>query len=185
MSIELRWTIGAMASKNASSASPVSAPIAWARAGEVKGPLAMMTLSQSPGGRPAISSRTIVISGSVSSDCVTFCAKPSRSTASAPPAGTLCASAQAMMSEPIARISRCSTPTALPEASSERKLFEQTSSAQKFVLCASVARPGRISCSTTETPARAICQAASEPARPPPITCTGRGEDEIFVIGIH
>jgi hypothetical protein len=35
--------------------SPVSARIASARAGEVSGPVAMMTLSQSAGGRPAIS----------------------------------------------------------------------------------------------------------------------------------
>ncbi len=48
----------------------------------------MMTLSQSSGGRPAISSRWMAISGWASSAAVTAAAKPSRSTASAPPAGT-------------------------------------------------------------------------------------------------
>ena len=57
--------------------------------------------------------------------------------------------------------------------SSERNELEQTSSAQPSVLCGSVARSGRISCRTTGTPACANCQAASEPARPPPMTWTG------------
>jgi len=53
-----------MASKKASASSPLSARIASASAGEVRGPVATMTLSQSSGGRPAISPRSIVISGS-------------------------------------------------------------------------------------------------------------------------
>ena len=60
MSIVSRWTIGAIASKKARSASPVTARIASARAGEVSGPVAMITASQSAGGRPAISSRTML-----------------------------------------------------------------------------------------------------------------------------
>ena len=44
--------MGAMASKKASSASPVSAWIARASAGEVRGPVATMTLSQCGGGKP-------------------------------------------------------------------------------------------------------------------------------------
>ena len=52
MSIESRWTIGAIASKKASAPSPVSAAIASASAGDVSGPVATMTLSQS-GGRQA------------------------------------------------------------------------------------------------------------------------------------
>ena len=72
---------------------------------------------------------------------VTAAAKPSRSTASAEPAGTLCASAAAMISEPSARISAWSRPTALCSASSERKLFEQTSSARPSVWCAGVVSP--------------------------------------------
>ncbi len=136
-----------------------------------------MTLSHCAGGRPATSSRRISISGSAASASVTAAANASRSTARAPPAGTLWASAQRMISESSARISRCSTPTALVSESSERNELEQTSSAQKSVLWASVARKGRISCSTTGTPARAICQAASEPASPPPITWMGAGEE--------
>ena len=49
---------------------------------------------------------------------------------------------RAMMSEPARRISSCSRPTALVSASSERKEFEQTSSASPPVLCASVMRCG-------------------------------------------
>ena len=52
-----------MASKNASASSPVSVRIASASGGEVRGPVATMTLSQSAGGRPAISARSISISG--------------------------------------------------------------------------------------------------------------------------
>lgn len=77
-----------MASKKARASSPVASRIACDRAGEVSGPVAMMTLSQSAGGRPAISSRWMVIRGWASSAAVTAAAKPSRSTASAPPAGT-------------------------------------------------------------------------------------------------
>ena len=80
--------------------------------------------------------------------------KPSRSTASAPPAGTWLASAARITSEPSRRISSCSRPTALVLASSERNEFEQTSSARPSVLCAAVLRTGRISCSTTGTPRR-------------------------------
>src|SRR5579863_2480085 len=78
-----------------------------------------------------------------------------------------------MISDPIARISRWITPTALVSASSDRKELEQSSSARRPVRCASVRRSGRISWRTTVAPAWAICQAASEPARPPPITWMG------------
>src|SRR5271170_4940950 len=78
------------------------------------------------------------------------------------------------MIEPRARISRCRIPTALVEASSERKEFEQTSSARWEVWCAAVTRLGRISCRTTGTPDSAACQAASEPASPPPMMWIGR-----------
>ena len=69
MSMESRCTIGAMASKNASASSPVSARIASASAGEVRGPVATMTLSQSSGGS-ATSSRRSSISGWDDSACV-------------------------------------------------------------------------------------------------------------------
>ena len=55
--------MGAMASKKASSVSPVSCWMAADSAGEVSGPVATMTLSQSGGGRPAISPRSMVTSG--------------------------------------------------------------------------------------------------------------------------
>src|ERR1700722_18006122 len=73
-----------------------------------------------------------------------------------------------------ARISRCRIPTALVEASSDRKEFEQTSSAKWEVGCAAVVRIGRISCRTTGTPEFAACHAASEPASPPPMMWIGR-----------
>ncbi len=78
-----------------------------------------------------------------------------------------------MISEPSARISQWIWPTAFISWSSERKEFEQTSSASPCVRCASVIRTGRISCRTTGTPLSAICQAASEPASPPPTTWMG------------
>ena len=49
--------------------SPVAARIASASAGEVRGPVATMTLSQSGGGRPVISSRRIWISGCAGNRC--------------------------------------------------------------------------------------------------------------------
>ncbi len=164
------WMTGAMASKNASSPSPVSACTARLKSGDVSGPVATITLFQSEGGRPAISPRSIVTSGWLASRWVTSAEKASRSTASAPPAGSLCLSPADRMSEPARRISSCSRPTAFVSHSSERNEFEHTSSARPSVLWASVERTGRISCSTTGTPALTICQAASEPASPPPMT---------------
>src|SRR5580692_6953104 len=78
------------------------------------------------------------------------------------------------MIEPRARISRCRIPTALVEASSDRKEFEQTSSARWGVWWAAVVWNGRISCRTTGTPEFAACHAASEPASPPPMMWIGR-----------
>ena len=66
-----KCTIGAMASKKASADSSVSARIASASAGEVSGPVATMTESQSAGGRPATSARSMVTSGCASSAAVT------------------------------------------------------------------------------------------------------------------
>src|SRR5262245_35922997 len=85
-----------------------------------------------------------------------------------------------MISEPSRRISSCKSPTALCSLSSERKEFEQTSSASAAVLWAAVVRSGRISCSTTGTPRAAICQAASDPASPPPMTCTARRRSSVM-----
>jgi len=165
-----------MASKKASESSPVRSRMARASAGEVSGPVATITVSQSAGGSPSTSPRRISTSGCASSRACTAPAKPSLSTASAPPAGTLCSSAAARISEPQRRISACSTPTALASASSERKELEQTSSASVSVWCASVPRSGRISCRITGAPAPAACHAASQPARPPPTMWMGDGE---------
>ena len=162
-----------MASKKASSPSPVSCWMAADSAGEVSGPVAMMTLSHSAGGSPATSPRSMLISGWPSRWRVTSAENRSRSTASAPPAGSLWRSPAAMISERARRISSCSRPTALVSASSERNELEHTSSASPSVLCASVCRTGRISCSTTGTPASATCQAASDPASPPPTIWMG------------
>ena len=173
MSMDSRWTIGAMASKKARDSSPVISWMAAAKAAEVRGPVATITCSHSGGGSPATSPRSMRISGWHSSRLVISRAKPSRSTASAPPAGSLCLSPAARISEPQRRISSCSRPTALFTASSERKELEQTSSASCAVLWASVPRTGRISWRTTGMPAEASCQAASLPARPPPTTWMG------------
>ena len=165
--------IGAMASKKASSSSPVRSLIAFASLSDVRGPVAMMTLSQSCGGIVSTSPRSIVMSGCSFNALVTPAEKISRSTASAPPAGTAAFAPSRIMSELSLRISSCSKPTALCSWSSERKEFEQTSSAQPSVLCAGVSLIGRISCKMTGTPILAICHAASLPARPAPITCIG------------
>ncbi len=63
--------MGAIASKKASADWSVSARMASASAGEVRGPVATMTLDQSGGGRPAISRRSIVMRGWASSRAVT------------------------------------------------------------------------------------------------------------------
>ena len=101
---------------------------------------ATITFSQLAGGRPQTSALRISIRGWSLSARVTAAENPSRSTASAPPAGTWLASAARMMSEPSRRISACNRPTALLAASSERNELEQTSSARPSVRCASVMR---------------------------------------------
>src|SRR6202790_4956160 len=181
--MEYLCTTGAIASKKASAFSSVSSRIASASGAEVRGPVATMTLRQSSGGRPAISARRISIRGWSLRALVTAAENPSRSTASAPPAGTWLASAARMISEPSRRISACSRPTALLAASSEQNELEQTSSARPSVRWASVIRRGRISCSTTGTPDVATCQAASEPARPAPTMCTGCDGGLVPVMG--
>ncbi len=65
-----------MASKNASAPSPVSSPMAEASAEDVSGPVAMTTLSQSAGGRPAISPRSSVTSGWASTALFDGAGKP-------------------------------------------------------------------------------------------------------------
>jgi hypothetical protein len=116
--------------EGASASSPVSARIASASAGEVSGPVAMMTLSPL---RPA-AGRRLPRDGSRQRMALRAprdgAEKPCRSTASAPPAGSLCASAARMISEPARRISSCSSRPHCSRQSSERKELEQTSSAR-------------------------------------------------------
>ena len=134
----------------------------------VSGPVAMTT---SPSGMSQASARIISILGSFSSLSVIYLAKPSRSTASAPPAATRLISALSMTSEPSRRSSSFRRPTAFVR-SSPRREFEQTSSAKYSLLCAGVNLSGFISTRRTPTPRRASCQAHSLPARPAPITVT-------------
>ena len=104
-----------MASKKARAPSPVSAAIASASFEPVSGPVAMIV---GWSGSASTRSRTTVMFGCCSIARVTSAAKPSRSTASAEPAGTRWLSAARMISEPSARISWWSSPTALFSASS-------------------------------------------------------------------
>jgi hypothetical protein len=120
-----------MASKKARASAPVAAPIDSASRIAVSGPVA--TMAGPEAGRASTRSRTSLILRCSAIRSVTAAAKPSRSTASADPAGTRWASAQAMISDPSRRISAWMRPTALCSASSERKLFEQTSSASESV----------------------------------------------------
>src|SRR5579883_648368 len=122
-----------------------------------------------PSGIVRTSSRTSRMRGSASTAAVSAAAKRVRSTARHAPAGTRCASAMRMTSEPSRRISSLRSPTAVSSVAL-RNEFEQTSSPRRSVWCAGVRQAGRISQRSTSSPARASCQAASDPASPPPIT---------------
>ena len=151
MSMLSRWTIGAMASKKARASCPVSAAIACGqrRAGQRAGGDDRRMVGQRVD--PLAHDRDVRMRRRRAR--VTSSAKASRSTASADPAGTLCWSAQRMISEPSRRISWWSRPTALFSASSERKLFEQTISASRSLSCAGVVSPPpRISLRRTVQP---------------------------------
>ncbi len=88
-------TMGAAASKNASSSSPYISHSSAASASEVSGPVAkMMAPASSESSRKERTSlRTTVMSGCSSIARVTASENRSRSTASAPPAGMLVAHA--------------------------------------------------------------------------------------------
>ena len=102
---------------------------------------------------------------------VTAAAKASRSTASAPPASTRCASAQERIRLSRRRSSSLSRPAAFA-SSSERSELEHTSSAKSSEWCAGVCCTGFISHRRTEIPRCASCHAASQPASPAPTTVT-------------
>ena len=143
--------------------------MASASGSEVSGPLATMTCPSA--GRSVTSPSTTVILGWLRIFSVMASEKAWRSTASAPPASTRWASAQAMMREPQRRSSSFSSPTAF-SSWSERRELEHTSSPKDGLWWAGVIFWGFISRSVTGIPRRASCQAASLPARPAPITIT-------------
>ena len=103
-----------------------SAPMAWDSACEVSGPVARMT---SPSGMAVTSPSSTVMRGWLRTAAVTARAKPSRSTARAPPASTRVSSAQRRISEAHRRSSSFSRPTAF-SSWSERRELEHTSSAK-------------------------------------------------------
>ena len=135
-------------------------------ASAVRGPVAM---TAKPSGSSVRSSLRMVTSGQLSRAWVASRENSSRSTASAPPAGTLDRSAQSVSKEPSRRISSFNNPAALSRRAAFREL-EQISSANPALLWAGENFWGFISTSSTATPARAICHAASHPASPAPIT---------------
>ena len=126
MSRESAVTMGAAASKKFSAPVPVRFAMASVSAGSVSGPVAMMA------GVPGISDTTPVstdTSGWFFSAAVILSENCSRSTASAPPAGTRLSSAQRRIRLFIARSSAFSRPEALESCSAFSEL-EQTSSAK-------------------------------------------------------
>ena len=153
-----------MASKKASSASPVSAWMARASAGEVRGPVATMTLSQSGGGSPrslpgdldqrmrlqrALPTAAAILRG--------------RPRARRRPAACW-RRPRAMTSEAARRISSCSSPTAFVSHSSERNEFEQTARRMRRSCAPSVVPYGPHLVQHDRHAGCAICQAASLPA---------------------
>ena len=80
-----KWTMGAMASKNARASAPVSSAMDAARAEPVSGPVA--TIQRPSRGSSVTSPARTSIRGWARIASVTASANGSRSTASAPPAG--------------------------------------------------------------------------------------------------
>src|SRR5688572_5011913 len=124
-----------------------------------------------PSGSSSMTRRSMRTFGCSARRAVTSRPKPTRSTASASPAGTRWRSAQAMTSDPARRSSALRSPAGAV-GSSERSEFEHTSSHRSGVRCAGDIAAGFISISVTRRPRSASCQAASEPASPAPITWT-------------
>ncbi len=106
-----------------------------ARASLVSGPVAMMHGRSL--GTAVTSPATISTSGSSASRRVISALKRSRSTASAPPAGTRVSSAARITKEPSRRISSLSRPTALDRAAPRKELLH-TSSHRLSLDCAGV-----------------------------------------------
>ena len=95
-------------------------------------------------GSAVTSSRTTVTRGCDVTRSCTPSENTSRSTVSALPPGTRASSAALRTTEPSRRISALSRPCAF-DVSVLLKVFEQTSSARRSVLCAGVPRTPRIS----------------------------------------
>ena len=168
MSMDSAATMGAAASKKCSSRSPGSVESALVSAGSVSGPVAMM---QGASGRASTSAVSNLTRGCSISAFVMHAENFSRSTASAPPAGTRASSAARRMSESSRRISAFKRPEALVKCSAFSEL-EQTNSANPSMWWAGENFFGFMSTSRTATPRRASCQAASQPARPAPTMVT-------------
>ena len=125
MSTLSQATSGAAASKKFRVVPPPSfSAMASASGSEVRGPEAMTT---SPSGMDVTSPGIMVILGWLKMVSVTMRAKPSRSTASAPPAGTAVASAQRIMRLFSRRSSSFSRPTAFSSPAPRRELEQQSS----------------------------------------------------------
>ena len=125
MSTLSKDTSGAAASKKFRVLPPPSlAAMASASGSEVRGPEAMTT---SPSGMDVTSPGIMVMLGWLKMVSVTMWAKPSRSTASAPPAGTAVASAQRMMRLCSRRSSSFRRPTAFSSPAPRRELEQQSS----------------------------------------------------------
>ena len=125
MSSESAVTMGAAASKKLSARTPVYAAMASHSAGSVSGPVAMIAGAS---GISAATADSVSISGWPCMAAVTRPENRSRSTASAPPAGTRLCSAHARIRLPSARSSAFRRPEALDSCSAFSEL-EQTNSA--------------------------------------------------------
>ena len=185
--MDSRVTMGAAASKKCNLCTPGSASMAPTKASSVSGPVARMA------GASGMASTTwpvaISISGSLFRISVTRRENASRSTASAPPAGTRAHWAQLRISESSRAISALSRPEALVRCSALSEL-EQTSSEKLSSVWAGECFFGFISTRRTGMPRRASCQAASHPASPAPTTVTlfifGRAYgNALFAVFVH
>ena len=160
-------TIGAAASKKLKLPPLKSLLISSASGPSVSGPVAI-TVIPSVGISVTVSVLTVML-GCDLIFSVIMRENSSLSTASAPPAGTEHLSAVERQRELSLLISAFNSPAAESTRAALRE-FEQTSSANKSLLCAGVFLAGFISISSVLIPREAICHAASHPARPPPIT---------------
>ena len=135
------WTMGAMASKKASAFSSVRSRIASAREGEVSGPVAMMTDPSRRGEAGDLGAfdfdQRVGLDARGDGGAEEFAVDGERAAG-----GDGMGVGGGHDEAAAARISQWSRPTAFCSSSSERKEFEQTSSARPSVWCAKVADMG-------------------------------------------